>query len=192
MPYNPQIHHRRSIRLQGHDYTQPGAYFITICTKHRQCLFGDIVAGEMQLNNLCKIAFNCWQEIPEHFSHIQLDAFVVMPNHLHGILLITHRPLRAQDSCAPTSEKFGKPVPGYISTVIRSYKAAVSRQINIILDTNKVSIWQQNLYEHIGRDEKSVNNIRQYIIDNAQHWAKDSENPIFYSDSKELLFDIPF
>jgi putative transposase len=83
-------------------------------------------------------------------------------------------------------------VPGSISTVIRSYKAAVSRQINIILDTNRASIWQRNLYEHIGRDEKSVNNIRQYIIDNPQHWAKDSENPIFYSDSKELLFDIPF
>ncbi len=192
MTYNPQIHHRRSIRLKEHDYTQPGAYFITICTKHRQCLFGDIVMGEMQLNNLGKIAFNCWQEIPKHFSHIELDTFVVMPNHLHGILLITHRPLGAQDSCAPTTEQFGKPVPGSISTVVRTYKAAVSKQINIIGNTKGVSVWQRNLYEHIGRDEKSLSDIRQYIIENPQRWTKDSENPILYPDSKELVFDIPF
>lgn len=192
MAYNPQIHHRRSICLKGHDYTQPGAYFITICTKHRQCLFGDIVAGEMQLNNLGKIAFNCGQEIPKHFSHIKLDAFVVMPNHLHAILLITHKPLGTQDSCVPTTEQFSKPVPGSISTVIRTYKAAVSREINIISDTKGQSIWQRNLYEHIGRDEKSLDNIRQYIIENPQRWAKDSENPIFYPDSKELVVDIPF
>jgi putative transposase len=192
MPYNPQTHHRHSIRLKEHDYTQPGAYFITICTKQRQCLFGDIVAGEMQLNNIGKIAFNYWQEIPDHFSHIELDAFVVMPNHLHGILLITHRPSRVQDSCASTTEQFGKPVTGSISTVIRTYKAAVSRQINIIWNTKGLSIWQRNLYEHIGRDEKSLNNIRQYIIENPQRWARDLENPIHYSDSKELEFDIPF
>ncbi len=191
MPYNPQIHHRHSIRLKEYDYTQPGAYFITICTKERQSLFGDIVKGEMRLNHLGQIAFDFWQEIPEHFSHIELDTFVVMPNHLHGILLITHKPLGAQKSCAPT-EQFGKPVPGSISTVIRSYKGAVSRQINIIWNTKGQSIWQRNLYEHISRDEKSLNNIRQYILENPQRWAEDSENPIFYPDSKELVFDIPF
>ena len=89
MPYDPQKHHRRSIRLKGYDYTQPGAYYVTLCTKARQCLFGDVIKGEMRLNSLGHIAFTCWQAIPEHFPHVELDAFVVMPNHLHGILVIS-------------------------------------------------------------------------------------------------------
>jgi REP element-mobilizing transposase RayT len=89
MPYDPQKHHRRSIRLKGYDYTQPGAYYITLCTKARQCLFGDVVKGEMRLNALGDLAFTCWQAIPNHFPHVELDAFVIMPNHLHGILVIS-------------------------------------------------------------------------------------------------------
>jgi hypothetical protein len=89
MPYDPQKHHRRSIRLKGYDYTQPGAYYVTLCTKARQCLFGDVIKGEMRLNSLGYIAFTCWQAIPNHFPHVELDAFVLMPNHLHGILVIS-------------------------------------------------------------------------------------------------------
>ncbi|WP_254174650.1 transposase [Planktothrix pseudagardhii] len=87
MPYNPQIHHRRSIRLKGYDYTQPGGYFVTLCTKEKQCLFGDIVQGEMRFNSLGVIAFNIWQQIPKTFPHVELDYFVIMPNHIHGILI---------------------------------------------------------------------------------------------------------
>ena len=86
MKYNSEIHHRRSIRLPN--YNQIGAYFITICTKEKQCLFGQIIAQEMKINHLGYIAFICWQSIPEHFSNIELDEFVIMPNHLHGILFI--------------------------------------------------------------------------------------------------------
>jgi hypothetical protein len=89
MPYHLQKHHRCSIRLKGYDYTQPGAYYITLCTKARQCLFSDVGKGEMRLNSLGHIAFTCWQAIPNHFPHVELDAFVVMPNHLHGILVIS-------------------------------------------------------------------------------------------------------
>ncbi|MFM7440106.1 MAG: hypothetical protein ACKO2V_16175 [Snowella sp.] len=86
MRYDPNIHHRRSIRLKNHSYTEIGAYFITICTYQKQRLFGNIKNGKMQLNSLGAIATHSWQEIPNHFSHIQLDVFVIMPNHIHGIL----------------------------------------------------------------------------------------------------------
>ena len=92
MKYDPQKHHRRSIRLKGHDYTSPGAYFITICTHQRQCLFGEIVDGEMQLNEFGNWVDAYWKRLPTHFSHLQLDRFVVMPNHVHGILVLTHNP----------------------------------------------------------------------------------------------------
>ncbi|MBD2168299.1 transposase [Calothrix membranacea FACHB-236] len=198
MPYDPQKHHRRSIRLKGYNYTQPSAYFITICTKARQCLFGNVVNGEMQLNYLGYIAFNYWQTIPEHFPHIELDAFVVMPNHLHGILIITENPVGARQCLALNqhpnhkTEKSCKPVRGSISTVIGSYKSVVSKSINIIWQTHGQSIWQRNFYEHIGRAEKSVDNIREYIANNPQRWDDDPENPRHNSDIQDYLFDIPF
>ena len=86
MLYDPNRHHRRSIRLKEYDYTQPGAYFITICTHDRAGLFGEIVDGEMRLNDCGRVAEQCWLDIPSHFPHAELDAFVIMPNHVHGIL----------------------------------------------------------------------------------------------------------
>ena len=201
MPYDPQKHHRRSIRLKGYDYTQPGAYYITLCTKERQCLFGDVVKSEMRLNALGYIAFTCWQAIPNHFPHVELDAFVIMPNHLHGILVISDSLIRARHCRAPTieqnnipkTEQFGKPVAGSIPTVIRSYKSAVTRRINIICNTKGTSlIWQRDLYEHISRDEESWHNIRQYIRENPWRWADDPENPQHHPENQELLIDLPF
>ena len=108
MKYDPQKHHRRSIRLKGHDYTSPGTYFITICTHQRQCLFGEIVDGEMQLNEFGKWVDACWQRLPTHFPHLQLDRFVVMPNHIHGILTLTHNPNEHTPSNG-RGAAFGKP-----------------------------------------------------------------------------------
>lgn len=198
MAYDPQIHHRHSIRLKGYNYTQPGAYFITICTKARQCLFGNVVKSEMQLNYLGHIAFNYWQTIPDHFPHIELDTFVVMPNHLHGILIMTDKHAGEQQFCALNqhldcnTEKFGKPVHGSISTIIRSYKGVVTKRINIIWHTKGQSIWQRNFYEHIGREQKSLDNIREYILNNPQRWTDDPENPEDNFDDRDFLFDIPF
>ncbi|MGC9395158.1 MAG: transposase [Anaerolineae bacterium] len=87
--YNPQIHHRRSIRLKGYDYAQSGAYFVTICTQGRVCLFGDVVDGEMVLNPFGQVVATYWERIPRHFPNVQLGAWVVMPNHIHGIIIIT-------------------------------------------------------------------------------------------------------
>jgi putative transposase len=88
MPYNPNIHHRRSIRLPGYDYTQAGAYFVTICTNQRQRLFGEIVDGKMHLNLCGQVVVSRWQNIPRHFPCVKLDEFVLMPDHLHGIVVI--------------------------------------------------------------------------------------------------------
>jgi REP element-mobilizing transposase RayT len=198
MPYDPQKHHRRSIRLQGYDYTQPGAYYVTLCTEARQCLFGDVVKGEMRLNSLGHIAFTCWQAIPEHFPHVELDAFVVMPNHLHGILVISdtlvgathasplHHPnvLSLRKPCGPT--------PKSVGAIVGSYKSAVSKGINAICNTEGNSIWQRNYYEHISCDEESLHNIRQYIVENPWRWANDPENPQHYPENQEPLLDLPF
>src|SRR3990172_4914017 len=88
MKYNPAIHHRRSIRLQGYDYSQPGAYFITIVTHNRQCFFGDIIDGKMDLNECGKIAYNEWIKLPNRYPHIKTDVFQIMPNHTHGIITV--------------------------------------------------------------------------------------------------------
>ena len=88
MSYNPAKHHRRSIRLKGYDYSEAGIYFLTICTHQRECLFGEIIDGEMKLIEFGKIVLECWQAIPKHFSRIELDEFIVMPNHIHGILVM--------------------------------------------------------------------------------------------------------
>ena len=88
MKYNPDIHHRRSIRLRGYDYTRAGAYFVTACTHARECLFGQIVGGEMCLSAFGLVADAYWQSIPDHFAGVELDAFVVMPNHIHGIVVL--------------------------------------------------------------------------------------------------------
>ena len=86
MTYNPNIHHRKSIRLKGYDYTQAGLYFITICCQNRECLFGNIINGEMILNDAGNIANECWLAIPNHFPNVVLHEFVIMPNHIHGII----------------------------------------------------------------------------------------------------------
>jgi len=88
MTYNPNNHHRRSIRLHGYDYSQPGIYFITLCTYNRECLFGEILNGEMRLNEFGKIANQCWLEIPNHFPQTQLDEYIIMPDHIHGIIVL--------------------------------------------------------------------------------------------------------
>ena len=137
MKFDPQKHHRRSIRLKEYDYAQPGGYFITIVTYQRGLLFGDIVNEEMRLNDYGKTADECWRSIPNHFPNVELGVYVIMPNHLHGILIINDRentdtfPSERRGTIyrAPT-EQFQKPVRGSIPTIVRTYKAAVTRHIS--------------------------------------------------------------
>jgi len=174
--------HRRSIRLKGYDYTQAGAYFVTICTKDRACLFGDVADGVMRLNQMGHIVRQCWLAIPNHVPHVLLDEFVVMPNHVHGIIVImpthdvgaTHAsPLQNDDT--PTRPR--GPQPRSVASIVGSFKSAAAKRINEHRGTPGAPIWQRNYYEHIIRDDESLNLIRNYIADNPLRWQIDAENP---------------
>ena len=141
MKYNPEIHNRRSIRLKGYDYSQAGAYFMTICTQNRECLFGDIVNGEMRLNEAGKFIVDSWKWLAEQYDHVSLDAFVVMPNHLHGIIVITDD-CRGGSRTAPTVER--KP----ICRLIGAFKTVSTKRINESRHTPGTKLWQQLLGTH--------------------------------------------
>jgi len=225
-PINDKIsdlHHRRSIRLKEYDYSQPGAYFITICTHNRKQRFGEIVragftpaqncqpeqpkglplrdangAGfipdqnaKMQLNEYGQIAQDQWLQIPARFENIELGAFIIMPNHIHGILVI-HDPevganIGVGASPTPTVIPTGQPqigqplrLPVQLGNIVGAYKSLVANECLEIYKTKNETmgkLWQRNYYEHIIRDEKSYLEIAQYIFDNPAKWALDSLFP---------------
>jgi REP element-mobilizing transposase RayT len=182
MIYDPNKHHRRSIRLPGYDYTLPGGYFVTICTYNRECLFGEIVDGAMILNEYGEIVRDEWLNTGNIRSNIIIDEFVVMPNHLHGILIVGARcnvPLHPNNlRRAPTIEQFGKPVSNSIPTIVRLFKSAVTKKINQIRNTPTNPVWQRNYYEHIIRNDDELNRIREYIVNNPLKWESDENNSI--------------
>jgi REP-associated tyrosine transposase len=178
MKYNTEIHHRRSIRLKGYDYSQNGAYFITLCTQDRKPIFGKILDGEMQLSQFGIITRDEWLRTSEIRKNVEMDEFVVMPNHFHGIIVIDNLSGTGTLQRAPTVERFGKPTSNTIPTIIRGYKAAVTKQINSLNINAGVynmpeRIWQRNYYEHVIRNEASLNKIREYIMSNPLNWQED-------------------
>ncbi|HJS20143.1 MAG TPA: transposase [Anaerolineales bacterium] len=183
-PFDPAQgrHHRRSIRLKGYDYTQSGAYYITIVTYQRQHFFGEGVNGEMRLNALGQIAHDEWFKTAALRPYVSLyeDQFVVMPNHVHGIIWIQNA--LGHGDAVTQREEFGKPVSHSIPTIVRAYKSAVTYAVNGLLGHGDVVpqrgavLWQRNYYEHIIRDEKSLQAIRQYILNNPRNWEHDENN----------------
>jgi len=169
------LHHRRSIRLPGYDYTAAGAYFITICTQGRECLFGQVMDGDMRLNALGEIVRAEWEKSAALRAEIELGPYAVMPNHFHAIIwMIDDRCSRGTARRAPTTvEQFGKPVAGSIPTIVRAFKSAVTRQINLVRQTPGAAVWQRNYYEHIIRDEPSCEKIAAYILNNPRQWEAD-------------------
>jgi putative transposase len=161
MKYDPNIHHRRSIRLVGYDYARSGAYFITICTHDRQCIFGDIVDGEMNLNELGNIVRSDWLNLGKHHPNVEIDELVVMPNHLHGIICLDDR----SDDRAKS-----------ISEIMRGFKTFSARKINKLFGQKGTPIWQRNYYERIVRTEEELENTRNYIINNPMNWHTDINN----------------
>jgi REP element-mobilizing transposase RayT len=157
---------RKPLRFQGYDYSQPGAYFVTVCTDDRRCLFGQIIGGVVQLSKFGSAVEACWQALTQHYSHVELDSFVVMPNHIHGIVRLT-------DGAA--IDERGKTRHG-LPEIIRAFKAFSSRQINALRHRTE-PVWQRNYYEHIIRNEESLNQIREYIETNPLRWHIDRENP---------------
>ena len=179
--YNPEKHHRRSIRLKGYDYSLAGAYFVTICTWQRECLLGDIIKGEMRLNEYGLIVENCFKELIFHYLNIELDVYIIMPNHMHGIVNIN-----GIDNVGAGLKNVGagfKPAPTKrhgLPEIVRALKTFSSRKINKTRDRPGCPVWQRNYYEHIIRNENELNHIRQYITNNPFQWDDDENNPVNY------------
>ncbi|KIH75474.1 REP element-mobilizing transposase RayT [Geoalkalibacter ferrihydriticus] len=196
--YNPDVHNRQSIRLRDFDYGDAGAYFVTVCAWRRECLFGDVVDGDVRLNELGVLVRDEWLRTPEVRPNVVLDEFVVMPNHFHAILWITD-PVGARRAVpgfdpavpgpnpapqnqgtarrAPTVEKFGRPVAGSLATIVRSFKSAATKRINALRNNAGCPVWQRNYYEHVIRGDRDLHAVRQYIADNPAKWALDTNHP---------------
>jgi REP element-mobilizing transposase RayT len=149
-------------------------YFVTLCVKGKRYLFGRIAEEVVDLFRIGKIVKRCWEEIPGHFKNVTLDEFVMMPNHLHGIVVVgaTHAsPLRNSPQPGPKPRSLG--------SIVGSFKSAVTRRVNRMRTSPGSTFWQRNYYEHVVRNEKELNLIRQYIMDNPLKWETDRENPAF-------------
>ena len=178
-PVAPTTHRRRSLRLPRFDYTQQGAYFVTICTRNRACLLGDIVEGRMHLSEAGRLAQVAWEDLPHHYPHVQIDVWVIMPNHMHGIVILAE--VQATEDDMPVDVGAGlKPAPTRhgLPEILRAFKTFSARRINALHNTVGTPFWQCNYYEHIIRNEAALNRIRQYIADNPARWAEDPENPV--------------
>jgi len=168
-------HERRSIRLKKYDYRASAIYFITICTNHKDMIFGNIKNGKMSLNDFGIIAHREWIRTAKIRTYVELDAFIIMPNHVHGIIAIK-RP--NDDKCrgmachahvthnALINRKFGKPVRQSLSAIIGSYKSSVTREINRFRNRPGQIVWQRNYFEHIIRNEKELFATRKYVLEN--------------------------
>ncbi len=192
MTYDHEKHHRRSIRLRGYDYSQVGAYFVTICTQDRVCSFGDIADGEMQLNDVGRMIQSVWNELPVSYSGVETDEFVVMPNHIHGIVILVGATPRGRPETgsgnawdcgqargpAPTSAAMSlmDVVSRFKTLTTKRYADGVRR---LGWPAFRGRLWQRNYYEHIIRDEVSLARIREYIANNPAKWSEDRENPEF-------------
>lgn len=174
--YDPEKHHRRSIRLKGYDYTQPGAYFITLVTKGRECLFGEIESGVMQLNRFGHLAENEWIRLGVRFKRVVVDEFMVMPNHVHGILVIREDDPNGTEETIPGNAPIAKSES--LGTIVGAYKSNTARLINSLRWTPGEPVWQRNFYEHIIRNDDEWRAIRDYIKNNPLQWEQDREDPM--------------
>ena len=189
MKYDPTKHHRRSIRLKGYDYHNAGAYFVTICTQNRECVLEDPI-----VNAIIK---DVWQALPSWFPTIELDEFVIMPNHTHFVVWITDvgtslANVLDADALDGGNMDGGKPHPYKIpkpektntmpalGDVVGAFKSLVFKVyldwVEINDPSRRAKFWQHNYYEHIVRNEHELNAIRQYIIDNPINWKMDRDN----------------
>lgn len=174
MVYDPEKHHRRSIRLKNYDYSQPGVYSVTLCTQNGATMFGDILDGEMRLNDRGEIAQAVWNTLPERFPTLELDYYVIMPNHLHGIVVQGGQPLPRSTNTPGIrrhTRALVQPARSELGQIIRTFKAVTTRLIRVS-GTSEFA-WHQNYYDHIIRNETDLNRIRQYIVDNPARWAED-------------------
>ena len=162
----------KSNRLKEYDYSQPAWYFVTICTKDKAHHFGKICNAKPKLSPIGEITQTTWFEIPNHFPNVEIDEFTIMPNHVHGIIIINER--RATACCGSTKEpEFGKIIKGSLGVIVRSFKSAVTKRVNEMNEEKRPSIWQSNYYDNIIRNERDLDRIRKYIKQNPRKWELD-------------------
>jgi putative transposase len=197
--------HRRSIRLKQYDYAQAGAYFVTICTHKRQCSLGAVEDGSVSFSAYGQVVTDCWQDLPRHFGNIDLDAFIVMLNHFHGIVVIRSAANSSRRGEALVGNTPGLPVllsgtdrprlsptnasplpwydqprgtqPGSLAAIVQNFKSISTRRINTLRGTPGDPIWQRNYYEHVARGDDDLNALRLYINQNALKWELDQLHP---------------
>ena len=169
--YDPRVHRRRSVRLQGYDYSQAGAYFVTVVVRDRSCLFGTVVDGAIELNGVGHLVRDSWEWLAARHPYVMLDEYVVMPNHLHGIITIDDQG-RGGSRTAPISMP-RKP----LGRIIGAFKTVSTKRINLHRRTPSKPIWQRNYFEHIVRNDKELTDIREYIVNNPIQWELDKYNP---------------
>ncbi len=157
MPYDPEKHHRRSIRLHHYDYSRQGLYYVTICTHEKQCFFGEIKNNTTCLNDLGTIAQTNWLTLPQRFPALEIDEHIIMPNHMHGIITITE-----------TEKSFSTKAP-ILGQIIQVFKGATTRQIRTTC--LPAFAWQHDYYERIIRKDSELDRIRQYIMNNPIRWS---------------------
>jgi putative transposase len=184
-------HHRRSIRLAAYDYAQAGAYFVTVCAQNRECAFGEVVDAEMVLNEPGRMVATVWRELPHHYPGVEVDTLVVMPNHVHGIIMLVGAGPCARPDVGAGPRACPDGVSGQprgvaptmsLPDVVHRFKSlTTARYRRGVLQDRwppfSGRLWQRNYYEHVIRNEEELDAIRQYVADNPGRWEEDSENP---------------
>jgi REP element-mobilizing transposase RayT len=195
MKFDPEKHHRRSIRLKNYDYSQLGYYFLTICTYKRQSWFGEIKNNRMYLNQIGKIVAEEWINTRKIRPKFQLDEWIIMPNHLHGIVIIDENILglgeRNRDILGARNAPL-RQEPNSISSFVAGFKSAVTKRINLLRNNRDIPIWQRNYYESIIQDEQSLLAIQEYILNNPCQWEKDPDNQENDRSGQALDLDLYF
>ena len=179
MKYQPDIHCRRSLRLKDYDYSQPGAYFVTICTNNRECILCEIIGADINYIPISEMVEKWWLKISDKFPNMELDEFILMPNHIHGIIVIV-----GADLCVcPNKADMGGHIGSPLQRVIQWFKTMTTNEYIRNVKMNNWppfngKLWQRNFYEHIIRNEKELSVIREYIANNPLNWHVDPENPL--------------
>jgi REP element-mobilizing transposase RayT len=182
MKYRPDEHNRRSIRLTGYDYSQAGAYFVTICIQNQKSLLGEIIDGEIQLNDAGRMIRTTWDGLPNSFPFAETHQFIVMPNHIHGIIILAGDYTGEHKVHAYRADQPRGTLPSTIGRIIQAFKSITTNEYIAGVRQNSWKpfqgrLWQRNYYEHVIRDENELNHIREYIVCNPANWPEDRENP---------------
>ncbi len=176
MPFNPDRHHRKSYRLPGHDYRLPGWYFVTVCTQNRECHFGDIVDGRMRLSSIGRIVRDEWRRTARIRRNVSLDEFTIMPNHIHGIIVIDNDGTHCRDEArlVPTGNRIS-PYANSLAAIVGSFKSACTKSIRTF-HPNAPFAWQPRYHDHLLRDADELERTRWYIRTNPERWHRDRNN----------------